>query len=230
MATDICTKRLTKELRNLMKNPITNPKVTVAAKEDNICEVHYVLEVPETEKSLPYAGGIYHGILSFPKNYPLRPPGVKMMTKNGRFVTNRRLCLSMSDFHPESWNPMWSVGTILTGLYSFMIETSPTTGSVETSKRQKELYAKQSLEYNIQDPTFVKLFPQYVELYKEREARKKEEAAAAGKSDDPNNPTTTIAIGQGRRRNGDGDEIDGFFATVAGLIAVFSIILAMRFM
>ncbi|KAK0597948.1 hypothetical protein LWI29_030116 [Acer saccharum] len=26
----------------------------------------------------------------------------------------------MSDFHPESWNPMWSISSILTGLLSFM--------------------------------------------------------------------------------------------------------------
>lgn len=28
---------------------------------------------------------------------------------------NTRLCLSMSDYHPESWNPVWSVSCILTG-------------------------------------------------------------------------------------------------------------------
>ena len=152
MATDICTKRLTKELRNLMKHPMTDPKITVAAQDSNICEVHYVIEVPfddteaeankkeeaknqfvskvpqggvndattrkkstasSTTITSPYAGGIYHGVLLFPKEYPLRPPGVKLLTKNGRFHINRRLCLSMSDFHPESWNPMWSIGYVL---------------------------------------------------------------------------------------------------------------------
>ena len=27
----------------------------------------------------------------------------------------------MSDFHPGTWNPSWSVATILTGLLSFMV-------------------------------------------------------------------------------------------------------------
>lgn len=98
MATDICTRRLTKELRSLMKDPIKIPKITVAAKESNILEVHYVIEGSE---KTPYAGGFYHGKLIFPKDYPLRPPSVIMITKNGRFQPNRRLCLSMSDFHPE---------------------------------------------------------------------------------------------------------------------------------
>lgn len=34
----------------------------------------------------------------------------------------------MTDFHPESWNPLWSVATILTGLLSFMSDTQHTTG------------------------------------------------------------------------------------------------------
>jgi len=32
-----------------------------------------------------------------------------------------RLCLSISDFHPDTWNPAWSVSTILTGMLSFMV-------------------------------------------------------------------------------------------------------------
>ena len=36
-----------------------------------------------------------------------------------------RLCLSISDFHPDTWNPAWSVSTILTGLLSFMVSQKP---------------------------------------------------------------------------------------------------------
>ena len=44
----------------------------------------------------------------------------------------------MTDFHPESWNPMWSVGTILTGLLSFMHDPHPTTGSINTTSEEKK--------------------------------------------------------------------------------------------
>lgn len=57
----------------------------------------------------------------FPKEYPFKPPRIIMITPNGRFQTNTRLCLSISDFHPDTWNPAWSVSTILTGLLSFMV-------------------------------------------------------------------------------------------------------------
>jgi hypothetical protein len=51
----------------------------------------------------------------------VQPPSVVMLTPSGRFDVNKKICLSMSDFHPETWNPMWSVSTILVGLLSFMV-------------------------------------------------------------------------------------------------------------
>jgi ubiquitin-conjugating enzyme E2 J2 len=93
MATDICTKRLTKELKSLAKEPHTSPKITVRPKESNILEMHFVIEGSE---ETPYSGGIYHGKLLFPKEYPLKPPGVMICTPNGRFRPNCRLCMTMS--------------------------------------------------------------------------------------------------------------------------------------
>lgn len=72
-------------------------------------------------ESSPYDGGFYHGKLVFPREFPFKPPSIYMITPNGRFRTNKKLCLSISDFHPDTWNPAWSVSTILTGLLSFMV-------------------------------------------------------------------------------------------------------------
>ena len=33
----------------------------------------------------PYEGGYYFGKIIFPKEYPLKPPGIEMITPNGRF-------------------------------------------------------------------------------------------------------------------------------------------------
>ena len=68
--------------------------------------------------------------LIFPAEFPFKPPSIYMTTPNGRFKTHTRLCLSISDYHPDTWNPGWSVGTILIGLLSFMLERSPTLGSI----------------------------------------------------------------------------------------------------
>jgi len=105
MATDICVRRLNKELKALQKDPMTAPKITVMPLETNLLEMHYVIEVGNEDDSSPYKGGIYHGKLIFPKEYPLRPPSVIMLTPSGRFQPNRRLCLSMVRSYKSSWVP-----------------------------------------------------------------------------------------------------------------------------
>jgi hypothetical protein len=87
-----------------------------------------------------------------------------MLTPSGRFTPNTRLCLSMSDFHPESWSPLWSVASILTGLLSFMVGSEPTTGSVITTDEEKRALAAASVEYNLTTPGLKELFPQLRQL------------------------------------------------------------------
>merc|ERR1719509_530060 len=106
-----------------------------------------------------YKGGLYHGKLVFPSEFPFKPPSIYMITPNGRFKTDTRLCLSISDYHPDTWNPAWSVATILTGLLSFMLERSPTLGSIETSDWDKRQFASKSLEFNLNSRVYLELFP-----------------------------------------------------------------------
>ena len=39
----------------------------------------------------------------FSPQYPYKPPSILMLTPSGRFAIQQKLCLSISDFHPESW-------------------------------------------------------------------------------------------------------------------------------
>ncbi|KAI8468077.1 MAG: ubiquitin-conjugating enzyme/RWD-like protein [Monoraphidium minutum] len=131
MATKGCITRLQKEYKALQREPVPH---LAAHPTSNLLEWHFVLE---GAAGTDYEGGVYHGRLVFPPNYPFKPPSILMVTPNGRFATNTKLCLSITDYHPESWNPMWSVGTILTGLLSFMYDSQPTTGSITTSRGDK---------------------------------------------------------------------------------------------
>ncbi|EFJ51744.1 hypothetical protein VOLCADRAFT_103384 [Volvox carteri f. nagariensis] len=167
-----CMTRLQKEYKSLLKDPV--PNITAHPSPSNLLEWHFVLE---GAKGTEYEGGVYHGKLVFPPEYPFKPPSISLFTPNGRFATNTKLCLSMTDYHPESWNPMWSVGTILTGLLSFMYDTQATTGSITTSKQDKERMARESLQFNVKNPTFRKLFPSWVEELSHRTAAASQPAA-----------------------------------------------------
>lgn len=235
MANDMCTRRLTRELRAIQKNPLTNPIVHTTPLETNILEWHYVIEGHE---NTPYEGGYYWGKLIFPKEYPLKPPSVIMLTPNGRFKTERRLCLSMSDFHPESWNPMWSVSTIITGLISFMVESAPTLGSIETNNYQKKKFARQSLEYNVKQKTFSKLFPDLVALHEKR--KKESSIGLGGVSSSSGSSGGGSHLNERNSANGGHGNDNGAFmmdegmqsimAVGAGFVALLSIFFAMRFL
>lgn len=158
MATIQAHRRLNKEYKAMEENHI--PYIIARPSEENILEWHYVITGPA---DTPYEGGQYHGTLLFPGDYPFKPPSIRMTTPNGRFKENTRLCLSMSDYHPDTWNPSWSVSTILTGLLSFMTGDENTTGSIITSSDYKKKIAKQSKFFNATyNVKFINMFPELV--------------------------------------------------------------------
>ena len=81
--TKVCVKRLNKELRNIMKNPI--PQLKTRPLAENILEWHYVIYNLDG----CYKDGIYHGVLKFPSDYPYKPPSLRMITPSGRFHINQ---------------------------------------------------------------------------------------------------------------------------------------------
>lgn len=163
--------RLKQDFVRIKKDPV--PYIVAEPLPSNILEWHYVVTGPE---SSPYEGGLYHGKLVFPAEFPFKPPSIYMITPSGRFRPNTRLCLSISDYHPDTWNPAWSVATILTGLLSFMLERSPTMGSVETTENEKRVLAARSHSVNLSNKHFCELFPDLAKASRQL-VREQEEAA-----------------------------------------------------
>lgn len=128
----------------------------------------------------------------FPSDYPFKPPAIRMTTPSGRFKTNTRLCLSISDYHPKTWNPAWSVSTILTGLLSFMVSDESTAGSIMTTEEDRRRYARQSRRWNLTNNAAFRLhFPEEVKKNQELIEKMNEDG------------TTNMSIKKGTSKNRD---------------------------
>ncbi|KAJ2359349.1 Ubiquitin-conjugating enzyme E2 6 [Coemansia sp. RSA 2618] len=211
MASKAAFKRLNKEYLAMQKNP--TPLITAKPLETNILEWHYVVRGPS---DTPYEGGEYHGKLKFPADYPYKPPAIQMITPSGRFQTNTNICMSMSNFHPDTWNPAWSVSTILNGMLSFMVEEEATTGSIRASTGDRRALARKSHRFNVNNRLFRDVFP---ELCTAEAVRVKEEPVKGERADVGGRSRQTRAPMQGGARVADADAVgsQGTGVWLAGL-------------
>ncbi|KAI5753666.1 hypothetical protein M8J77_002282 [Diaphorina citri] len=114
--------------------------------EDNLFEWHFTIRgPPDTE----FEGGIYHGRIILPSEYPMKPPNIILLTPNGRFETNTKICLSISGHHPETWQPSWSIRTALLALIAFMpTPGSGTAGSLDYTPEERKTLARKSKQWS----------------------------------------------------------------------------------
>lgn len=161
-AQQAAVRRLMNDYNMIKQDP--TPYIFAEPDPANILIWHYCLIGPP---DTPYSEGIFHGKLRFPPDYPFGPPSIYMITPNGRFEVKKRLCLTISDYEPTKWSPAWNVGTILSGILSFMLEETPTWGSMTTSSTLRETLAKSSGQFNLKDAQFCELFPDIAELIRQ---------------------------------------------------------------
>lgn len=103
-------------------------------------EWHFTIRGPP---DTPFEGGQYHGRILLPADYPFKPPNIVFLTvyiqcrcslksvmititsnlkKNGRFEVGTKICLSISAYHEESWQPAWGGNcTNNNNLYSLLV-------------------------------------------------------------------------------------------------------------
>eukprot|EP00742_Colponemidia_sp_Colp-10_P003732 GILJ01003972.1.p1 GENE.GILJ01003972.1~~GILJ01003972.1.p1 ORF type:complete len:308 (+),score=23.34 GILJ01003972.1:42-926(+) len=136
-------KRILQEVKEMTKNP--NTDYWAAPVPDNLFEWHFTIRGPlDTE----FAGGLYHGRIVLPSDYPYQPPSIMLLTPNGRFEVRTKICLSISSHHPEFWQPAWSVRTILEALITFMpTEAKGAIGSLEFTKEERKRLALESTNF-----------------------------------------------------------------------------------
>jgi len=96
----------------------------------------------------PYEGGVYHGQIILPLNYPNSPPRVQMLTPNGRFQVKTDICLSASAYHPETWAPSWTVTTIVMALRTHMLTDAHEIGGVNATPETRRKLARASHDFS----------------------------------------------------------------------------------
>ncbi|XKL62131.1 hypothetical protein PGB90_001964 [Kerria lacca] len=134
-------KRLMREARE-MQDPTED--YSAAPVNDNLFEWHFTIKGASDSD---FEGGLYHGRIIFPSEYPMKPPNILLLTPNGRFETNKKICLTISGHHPETWQPSWCVRTALLALIAFMpTPGSGTVGSLDYTKEERQMLARNSLD------------------------------------------------------------------------------------
>jgi len=137
-------KRVLQEMKEMERE--TSPEYSACAMEDNIFEWHFTIRGPV---GTPFEGGIYHGRILLPAEYPFKPPNIVWLTPNGRFEVGTKICLTISAHHPEYWQPSWSIRTALLALISFLPTPGEgALGALEYSDEERRELAKKSVQFS----------------------------------------------------------------------------------
>ncbi|KAF1324092.1 Ubiquitin-conjugating enzyme, partial [Globisporangium splendens] len=136
-------KRIQGDVREMMTNP--SDQYVAAPLESNMFDWHFTLRGP---RDTEFEGGIYHGRILLPSDYPFKPPNIMLLTPNGRFEVRKKICLSISAHHPEEWQPAWGVRLILEALISFMpTKGEGAIGALDFPPEERKRLAQQSVTY-----------------------------------------------------------------------------------
>jgi len=138
-------KRIMQEARELANDPCTD--YSASPLEDDIFEWHCTLRGPPGTE---FEGGLYHFRILLPAEYPFRPPSLMMLTPNGRFELNTKICISFTNYHEEMWQPAWGVRTAIIGLQGFFPlkgQAAAGVGSIEYPATERKRLATLSREW-----------------------------------------------------------------------------------
>ncbi|KAF8201498.1 non-canonical ubiquitin conjugating enzyme 1 [Pholiota molesta] len=138
-------KRIMQEARELANDPCTD--YSAAPLEDDIFEWHCTLR---GSGGTEFEGGLYHFRILLPAEYPFRPPSIMILTPNGRFELNTKICISFTSYHEELWQPAWGVRTAIIGLQGFFPlkgQAAVGVGSIEYPASERKRLAALSREW-----------------------------------------------------------------------------------
>ena len=138
---------LRRQLKELSKNPNEGFSAGLAD-QSNLFEWEIMILGPP---ATPYEGGFFRAQMSFPKDYPLRPPKLRFSTEmwHPNVYTDGTVCISILhepgtdqwgyEDASERWSPVHSVESILVSVISML--SSPNDESpanIEAAKQYRQ--------------------------------------------------------------------------------------------
>lgn len=145
----ITVKRINGEMKQFIKNK--SDDIMIYHNNDNILEIYFKFKGME---DTDYCDGEYICKIEHHPEYPVKAPNLYILTPSGRFEINRKLCLTNTSYHQESWAPAgWSLESFIQAFISVFHSDSSSDRigighiKVKDSARTKN-FAKKSKTYN----------------------------------------------------------------------------------
>ena len=112
-------KRIRKELENIKKDPPVN--CSAGPEDDDIFKWTATLIGPTGS---PYDGGVFYLNITFPQNYPFKPPKITFATKvyHPNINSSGGICL---DVLKDQWSPALTIDKILLSICSLLEDPNP---------------------------------------------------------------------------------------------------------
>ena len=112
-------KRITREFTNFNKDPPTN--CSAGPEGDDL--YHWSATIMGPEGS-PYYGGVFYLNITFPSNYPFKPPKVSFVTRiyHPNINSSGGICL---DILKDNWSPALTISKVLLSICSLLTDPNP---------------------------------------------------------------------------------------------------------
>ena len=113
-------RRIKKEFKELVKEPLS--MCTAGPSDDsNIYEWRATISGPSDS---PYEGGLYFIDITFPADYPFKPPMLKFTTKiyHCNISATGEICL---DILKDQWSPALTISKVLLSVCSLLTDPNP---------------------------------------------------------------------------------------------------------
>lgn len=140
-------KRLKKELQDMSKDPPPNCSAGPIKERNDIMSWQATIMGPPDS---PYEGGVFFLEITFPSDYPFKPPKVKFLTKiyHPNINKNGGICL---DILKDQWSPALTISKVLLSICSLLTDPNPddplVTEIATVYKKDREKYTKTAKEW-----------------------------------------------------------------------------------